>query len=64
VDVLNIKSANTIDNVSVYNLLGQTIFTVSPNSLETQLNFSDLSKGSYLVEITVGNKKVVKKIIK
>jgi hypothetical protein len=64
VDVLNIKSANTIDNVSVYNLLGQTILTVSPNSLETQLDFSTLSKGSYLVEITVGNKKAVKKIIK
>ncbi len=64
VDVLNIKSANTIDNVSVYNLLGQTILKVSPNSLETQLDFSDFSKGSYLVEITVGNKKAVKKIIK
>ncbi|AFU69391.1 secreted protein with Por secretion system C-terminal sorting domain [Psychroflexus torquis ATCC 700755] len=64
VNVLNIKSANTIDNVSVYNLLGQTILTVSPNSLETQLDFSNLSKGSYLVEITVGNKKAVKKIIK
>jgi hypothetical protein len=64
VNVLNIKSANTIDNVSVYNLLGQTILTVSPDSLETQLDFSDLSKGSYLVEITVGNKKAVKKIIK
>ena len=61
---MNIKSANTIDNVSVYNLLGQTILTVSPDSLETQLDFSDLSKGSYLVEITVGNKKAVKKIIK
>jgi hypothetical protein len=64
VNVLNIKSANTIDNVSVYNLLGQKISTVSPNSLETQVDFSGLSKGSYLVEITVGNKKTVKKIIK
>jgi hypothetical protein len=64
VNVLNIKSANTIDNIFVYNLLGQTIVTTSPNSSETQLNFSDLSKGSYFIEITVENKKVMKKIVK
>jgi len=62
--MLNIKSANQIDNVIIFDLLGKTVLSTRLNKLN-QLDISNLSNGLYLVKATDSNGTVfIKKIIK
>jgi len=52
-DVLNIKTTKAIDNVTVFNLLGQSVATFKGTEIyDNSINLSELSKGLYLVKIT------------
>lgn len=64
VNQLNIEALQKIDEVNIFNLLGQKISSVSPKNQTAKIDFSNMSRGTYLVEITIGNQKTVKKIIK
>lgn len=56
-DILNIKSSKEIDNVEVYNLLGQNVSSFKGESISNNtIDLSDLSKGLYLVKIFSGEK--------
>lgn len=56
-DVLNIKASQDIDNVTVFNLLGQNVASFTKNEIvNSSINLSELSKGLYLVKITSGDK--------
>lgn len=60
------NSANSISNISVYDVLGKLIFTQKPaNAITTQtIDLSAVSKGLYLLEVTTDNNlKVVKKLM-
>ncbi len=62
-DLLTVKTSEKINSVKVYNLSGQ-LSAVKLNADYT-LDFSKLSKGMYIVEITLQNgKKITEKIIK
>ena len=50
-DILIIEYKNSIDRVTVYNLLGQKVLTQEANSKDVQLNMSALANGSYMIEI-------------
>lgn len=55
-DVLNIKSSKAIDNINVFNLLGQSVAKFSKNDIiDSSIDLSNLSKGLYLVKITSGD---------
>jgi hypothetical protein len=54
-DVLNISHAETITNVSIYNVLGQKVIDKNYNATQVQLNLSDLPSGSYIVKSTINN---------
>jgi hypothetical protein len=55
--ILNIKSNEDVDNVTVYNLLGQNVASFDKNQIiDSSVNLSELSKGLYLVKITSGDK--------
>ena len=60
--ILNIVSnSKEISEVTVINLLGQTIMTKKVNGLEVQIDLSALSRAAYLVKIVAeGQEKVVK----
>ncbi len=60
-DVLNIASANKINNVVITNLLGQTITNLEFGSERVQVNVADLPPGIYLVKI---NNREVRKFVK
>ncbi|MFD0933423.1 T9SS type A sorting domain-containing protein [Psychroflexus salinarum] len=64
VDKLNIVALETIDKINVFNILGQNVVSQAPKSLNAEVDFSNLNSGTYLVEISIGNQKAVKKIIK
>ena len=63
-NILNISLDNEISVISIYNLLGQEVFTKTINSNETSIDISNLSKGPYLVKVTVKNIEKILKIIK
>ncbi len=56
-DILNIKGANEIDNVSVFNLLGQNVKSFGKADIvNSSISLADLSDGLYIVRISVGDK--------
>ena len=56
-NILNIESTQEIDNVTVFNLLGQNVASFSKNEItNSSIDMSELSKGLYLVKITSGDK--------
>lgn len=63
-NVINVRSEFTIDNLSVFDLMGRTVKQQISNNKEFSLDVSDLSKGIYLVKLTSGEKEAVTKFIK
>lgn len=64
-NVVNLKAGVQIESVEIHNLLGQTIMTAEPNSLETQINTENLSSGVYLMSVQLnGNQKTFRLIKK
>jgi len=69
-DVINIKTifdgTKTIDYI-VYNVLGQLIFKATDENVYSytkQIDLSSLAAGVYLVQVSDGNEKTVRKIVK
>lgn len=63
-DQLTITAAKTIENVTVYNLLGQAVYQVQPKSIEVTLDLSSLPTGSYVVKAGVLNAVSTFKVVK
>ncbi len=61
---LTLLSSKEISNVNIYNILGQLIVTNKPAVLESKLDLQHLAVGTYMVQVTVGGKKGIFKIIK
>ncbi len=64
-DILNINYRNNINNITVYNILGQELLSKPANSNNTNIDLSNLSNGTYLVKIVsengIHNLKILKK---
>lgn len=62
---LNLVSSETINSIEIYNLLGQKVLYKAVNAMEEQLDFSPLSKGTYILKAQIGdvmkNIKIIKK---
>lgn len=61
---LTITSANSIESVTVYNLLGQAVMKVEPRNLTVVLNMSTLPTGTYVLKATVADASSTFKIVK
>ncbi len=63
-DVINLTSHKNIETVSLYNLLGQQVFTSKVGATSSDINISHLSTGTYVMKVSVdgqiGTYKVVK----
>ncbi len=60
-DNLKISNNSIIDSVEILSLLGQKMISKNVNSLETELNLSELSSGIYFVKVTcLGFEKTIK----
>jgi dienelactone hydrolase len=57
-----ISSKENIDNVILYNMLGEIVFTDIVNNTTTQLNLNNLIAGEYIAIIQYKNRLVTKKI--
>ena len=52
-DIFRISYVKEISSVAVYNLLGQEIQNTKVNALSSDINLTSLSRGTYLVKVTV-----------
>ena len=53
-----------MQKVSVYNLLGQEVISIQPNSLKTNLNLEKLAAGPYMIMVTINGELKTFKVIK
>ncbi|WP_452229553.1 choice-of-anchor J domain-containing protein [Lacinutrix sp. MEBiC02404] len=63
-DILSLKAQKDIENVSVYNMLGQEVLRTAPNVVNAEVNMSDLQSGAYFVKVTIGSATETVRIIK
>ncbi|WP_203293031.1 GEVED domain-containing protein [Luteirhabdus pelagi] len=64
-DLLSMRALDVIENVSIYNMLGQKVMEQSFEATTSELNISALSTGTYVMKVTVngeiGSYKLIKK---
>lgn len=61
---LTLSAQKDIQNVSVYNMLGQEVIRTAPNAVESNINMSELSQGAYFVKVTIDNVTETVRILK
>ncbi|RDK84735.1 T9SS type A sorting domain-containing protein [Marinirhabdus gelatinilytica] len=63
-NVLNIKSANAVDAVVVYDVLGKVVLSTNPGAVSPSVDMSSLTSGAYLVNITIDGASKTVKVVK
>jgi hypothetical protein len=63
-DVLNLSYTKQINDVVVYNMIGQQVFAQTVNVKDAQINLSALNTGSYIVKVTSDNEVQTLKVLK
>tara|TARA_R110002049_G_C9161782_1_gene561046 strand:+ start:671 stop:4336 length:3666 start_codon:yes stop_codon:yes gene_type:complete len=54
-NTLTLNAQNTIEQVSMYNMLGQEVLRATPNAIDSELDMSQLQTGAYFVKVTIAN---------
>jgi len=63
-DVLNLSYTSEISTVRVMNMLGQEVISRKLNSANAQVDMSQLSAGTYIVNVTIGDTVKTIKVVK
>ena len=63
-NTLTLNAQNTIENVVMYNMLGQQVLRVMPNTVDSELDMSNLQTGTYFVKVTIANVTKTIRVIK
>jgi hypothetical protein len=61
---LNITTKNNIQDIAIYNSLGQVVLTTSPNTNTVNVDITSLPNGFYTVKASINGVDTFKKIIK
>jgi hypothetical protein len=61
---IKVSAANNIENVEIYNLIGQKVLSKNLSANNENINISDLAKGVYVMNVTIDGLKGSFKIIK
>jgi len=61
---LTLKAQSNIQNVAVYNMLGQEVLRTAPNAIESNVDMNGLAQGAYFVKVTINNSTETIRIIK
>ncbi|PWK19513.1 T9SS type A sorting domain-containing protein [Xanthomarina spongicola] len=61
---LSLRGLNTIQNVAIYNMLGQEVLRTAPNTVDSNIDMSNLQPGTYFVQVMVENATKTIKVIK
>lgn len=63
-NTLNLKAQSNIQNVSIYNMLGQEVLRTAPNTLNSELDMASLQTGAYFVKVTINDATETIRVIK
>jgi hypothetical protein len=63
-NTLTLNAQNTIENVRMYNMLGQEVLRTTPNTVDSELDMSSLQNGTYFVKVTIASITKTIKVIK
>ncbi|REE08277.1 putative secreted protein (Por secretion system target) [Winogradskyella pacifica] len=63
-NTLTLNAQNTIEQVAMYNMLGQEVLRVTPNAVDSDLDMSNLQTGTYFVKVTIANVTETIRVIK
>ncbi|MGG5487371.1 GEVED domain-containing protein [Gaetbulibacter sp. PBL-D1] len=63
-DKLTLNAQSNIQNVAVYNMLGQEVINASPNTLDAEVDMANLNSGAYFVKVTIDNATKTIRVIK
>lgn len=63
-NTLTLDAINTIENVTMFNILGQEVMNVNPNTINSNLDMSRLQTGTYFVKVTIANTTQTIRVIK
>lgn len=63
-DIFNVSYSSEISSVRVMNLLGQEVITKNVGSTSTQVDMSQLSAGTYIVNVAIGETIKTIKVVK
>lgn len=63
-DKLNLRAQSNIQNVGVYNMLGQEVMRLAPNAVSSDVDMSALQAGAYFVKVSINDKVETIRIIK
>ncbi len=61
---LTLKAQSLIENVSIYNMLGQEVLRIAPNNMESVVNMNQLQAGAFFVKVTINNVTETIRVIK
>lgn len=61
---LKLNAQKDIQNVTVYNMLGQEVLRIAPNAVESTVDMSGFNQGAYFVQVTIDNSVETIRIIK
>ncbi|REE08134.1 putative secreted protein (Por secretion system target) [Winogradskyella pacifica] len=63
-NTLTLNAQKSIENITVYNMLGQKVLRTDPNNIASELDMSSLSIGTYFVKVTIENVTQTIRVIK
>tara|TARA_R100000306_G_scaffold6274_8_gene8761 strand:+ start:360 stop:3668 length:3309 start_codon:yes stop_codon:yes gene_type:complete len=63
-DALTLRAIDTIENVAIYNILGQKVVDQTIGNVTTELDISALSTGTYIMKVSVNGEIGTYKVIK
>ena len=63
-DILTLRAMDNIENVAIYNILGQKVIDQTIGNITTELNISALSTGTYVMKVSVNGEIGTYKVIK
>ncbi|SDS53483.1 Por secretion system C-terminal sorting domain-containing protein [Formosa sp. Hel1_31_208] len=61
---LTLNAQKDIQNVAIYNMLGQEVLRTAPNTIRSVVDMNGLSQGAYFVQVTIDNVTETVRIIK
>ena len=63
-DVLTIKAQKVVEDITVFNMLGQVVKQQTPNTMDCTVDLSAMQSGAYFVKVSIGNNVETVRILK
>ena len=63
-DVLTIKAQKAVEDITVFNMLGQVVKQQTPNTMDCTVDLSAMQSGAYFVKVSIGNNVETVRILK